>query len=651
MTAFFAAIQRSSESPPPLIDGTLTLVDVQEMFRRAREKTSSDSSTLNYTLWKCLAQDDNIAGILSVLFSLPFLYGFVNSHWAQMTDFMLEKKPGVRQIHTLCIIGKVAAEFNTILKFLVGKKARDNFESLSPHKEQHGFRPMRSSVDAAILKILTFDSARLQKCTIGSIQHDMTAHFNRMYPAMTSLYGARTGVSSNVMFCINRTIDRLRRRVETRLGVSASSYGNTPDCTPLGGMVQGKADVPQWSTQQSDALLKAHCSLATGLNIKSPSLCRQISHHSISYADDTDGQTSCPPATMSPVRTVVSTLQHSAQVWNKLVQICGGLIALHKYNWTLIAWEYLRGKHSLLTSTSERLVMEDSHGTLSVIDFLPPDQPNVGLGYRICPNGSQTPHFSATLDSLRKICQIVVTAHLTEAETRQLLWQRLLPKMTYALHVSSFTRSQCNKLNTSIRRTIIPRLRLNRHFPTAVLYGPLEFGGLEIPEMYTLQDQVQLHYLLKQLRWDRTVANDLLVTLDNFQLVSGLISPLLEYPSPPVDYVELGLLQSIRGRLREMGASLWIEKAWTPALQRIGDESLMARFSLIPGITTAHLRQANIVRLYLRVITIADLSDPTGSYIPSGMLSGDWQAGSDLLWPTQPKPPRSYFAIFRRCLR
>ncbi len=248
----------------------------------------------------------------------------------------------------------------------------------------------------------------------------------------------------------------------------------------------------------------------------------------------------------------------------------------------------------------------------------------MGLGYRICPNGSQTPHFSATLDSLRKIFQIGVTAHLTEAETRQLLWQRLLPKMVYALHASSVTRSQCNKLNTSIRRTIIPHLRLNRHFPTAVLYGPLEFGGLEIPEMYTLQDQVQLHYLLKQLRWDRTVANDLLVTLDNFQLVSGLISPLLEYPSPPVDYVELGFLQSIRGRLREMGASLWIEKAWTPALQRIGDESLMARFALIPGITTAYLRQANIVPLYLRVITIADLSDPTGSYIPSGMLSGDW---------------------------
>ncbi len=35
------------------------------------------------------------------------------------------------------------------------------------------------------------------------------------------------------------------------------------------------------------------------------------------------------------------------------------------------------------------------------------------------------------------------------------------------------------------------------------------------------------------------------------------------------------------------------------------------------------------VRLYLRVITIADLTDPEGSTIPDGMLTGDWQAGSD----------------------
>ncbi len=159
MTAFFSALQTDPHSNLPLIDGTLTTEDVQSMFKRAKERTSSDSSTLNYTIWKCLATDDVIAGIMSVLFSLPFLYGFVNRHWTSMTDFMLEKKPGVRHIHSLRIIGKVAAEFNTILKFLIGKKAMNNYKNSSPHDEQHCFCPNRSSTDAALLKILTFDCA------------------------------------------------------------------------------------------------------------------------------------------------------------------------------------------------------------------------------------------------------------------------------------------------------------------------------------------------------------------------------------------------------------------------------------------------------------------------------------------------------------
>ena len=56
-----------------------------------------------------------------------------------MMDYMLEKKPGIRQIHTLRIIGKVAAKFNTCLKFFIGKKARDNFEATDACDDQHGF--------------------------------------------------------------------------------------------------------------------------------------------------------------------------------------------------------------------------------------------------------------------------------------------------------------------------------------------------------------------------------------------------------------------------------------------------------------------------------------------------------------------------------
>ena len=124
MAAFFAALKKGPvEIGLPRITGHITPSELQGMFRHSKERTSSDPRTLNYTLWKSLAKSDTMAGFIAILLSLPFTYGFPNSHWTHMTDFMLEKKPGVRQIHTLRIIGKVAAEFNTCLKFLIGHRA------------------------------------------------------------------------------------------------------------------------------------------------------------------------------------------------------------------------------------------------------------------------------------------------------------------------------------------------------------------------------------------------------------------------------------------------------------------------------------------------------------------------------------------------
>ena len=77
----------------------------------------------------------------------------------------------------------------------------------------------------------------------------------------------------------------------------------------------------------------------------------------------------------------------------------------------------------------------------------------------------------------------------------------------------------------------------------------------------------------------------------------------------------------------------------------------MERFSQCPHISQAMLRKANAVRIYLRVVTIADLADVGGTFIPAGMLTGKWQAGSDLKWPyQQPLPLATFWSTFRRCL-
>ena len=77
---------------------------------------------MDYTVWKCIAKDDGLAPSFATMMSLPFQYGFVNKRWFKATDVMLEKKPGVRKIHQLRIIGLLEADFNTALKLIFARK-------------------------------------------------------------------------------------------------------------------------------------------------------------------------------------------------------------------------------------------------------------------------------------------------------------------------------------------------------------------------------------------------------------------------------------------------------------------------------------------------------------------------------------------------
>ena len=138
----------------------------------------------------------------------------------------------------------------------------------------------------------------------------------------------------------------------------------------------------------------------------------------------------------------------------------------------------------------------------------------MGLGYRLCPDGNQLPHYENTLGAMQSFCNTCTGAYLTEVEAHRAVVQRYVPKLKYALHPTRWSQDQCRKFDAMARRTFLPPMRLNRNYPGAVLYGLSEHGGLEFPNTYILQDQVQLEYMIKQLRWDKTIANNFLTVLD-----------------------------------------------------------------------------------------------------------------------------------------
>ena len=100
-----------------------------------------------------------------------------------------------------------------------------------------------------------------------------------------------------------------------------------------------------------------------------------------------------------------------------------------------------------------------------------------------------------------------------------------------------------------------------------------------------------------------------------------------------------------------MKATMWIEHQWTPSLQQVHDRAIMTAFIGIEGITLTRLIRANLCRLYPRIITIADLCNTRGTFIPGSRLDGRWRARSSLEWPVLNRPPAEFWRDFRWCIR
>jgi hypothetical protein len=74
----------------------------------------------------------------------------------------------------------------------------------------------------------------------------------------------------------------------------------------------------------------------------------------------------------------------------------------------------------------------------------------------------------------------------------------------------------------------------------------MSMGGMEFPEAHTLQNQTQEPFMLKQLRWDKTLANDILVTLDHIQLLTGFTTPVMQNTASKIDYIGTSYLVEMR---------------------------------------------------------------------------------------------------------
>jgi hypothetical protein len=198
--------------------------------------------------------------------------------------------------------------------------------------------------------------------------------------------------------------------------------------------------------------------------------------------------------------------------------------------WQILVWICVGGEYLLASNRNIKgdLFLKDQRGYSHKIKRMEATKPNPGLGFLICPTADQRFEFKKRLEQARDTAARVSTSTLTTADAWLGLITIALPRITYALCLTRFTKKQLKQLSIAIDNAFLPKLTINRNTPRIILHAPEEFGGISFPSMEIIQDQKGISLFLRQLQWNQEVATDLRIVLSHAQMDSGFVTPLME---------------------------------------------------------------------------------------------------------------------------
>jgi hypothetical protein len=168
---------------------------------------------------------------------------------------------------------------------------------------------------------------------------------------------------------------------------------------------------------------------------------------------------------------------------------------------------------------------------------------------------------------------------------------------------------------SQIFRAILPKMHVNHNTSRAIVHGPEELGGLNLPNMYVIQGVDKLKLFLGHLRIQDRTGQLLHIALGYLQLLSGTGSFTLNLDYEQFRWVETGWLTSLWEFTSKSMLTFDYPLQWLPSLPWSNDIFIMDHFcnqdckDNIMGLLSR-------CRLYLQVITLSDITSADGMFKP-----------------------------------
>jgi hypothetical protein len=244
------------------------------------------------------------------------------------------------------------------------------------------------------------------------------------------------------------------------------------------------------------------------------------------------------------------------------------------------------------------------------------------------------------------------TGHLQQDDAWQALETTILKTLEYPLPALTLTETECNQIIRPVLDAGLNKAAICKTFPKAVIHGPREEGGLNIPNLYTSQGISRIELLQDHLGMNDMMDELLQTSIEAAKVEIGVGRNLFQ--------LDFELYSPI-------ATDCWIKSTWQFAyehnieikdnstrnlqLHRENDIFLMEIFAN-HGYKKETLWKINRCCLYLQVTTLSDITCGYGKTFTKALnCIYDNTIPHHYHWPVQPRPGNQAIKAWRKALK
>jgi hypothetical protein len=647
----------------PEIPDNITFDEFCEGLKTWNERTTTSPSGRHLGHYKILLRlqiynqfNENISKrILYSIYQVIKVMAMIGEtlpRWCNVSTCMIEKVKGLSRIDKLRVIHLYEADYNLVLKIIWARKSVWNAEKNNTlHEGQSGSRPNHRAIDVVLRKEMRYMYARMTRTQLGTIDNDAKSCFDRILCNIAMLVSNYNGIPINFCKMQASTLRKTKFKLRTALGDSTKHYSHSED-TPIHGTGQGSCASPAiWLLLSSllMEILQKHGNGMTMIDVlNNGNIIKEIIE---GFVDDnsifTNEQT-------NNIIQLLQKLKEDGNMWAQLLQASGGMLELGKCFFYLLTWTWdSKGNPVPANINSQKLLTNSEgiylNGSKEILRQKEVQDSHKTLGTYKCLVGKEQDHVGFLTEKSNRMASQLDNCQLNRRQALRAYTSCYIPALLYSLTAVSLSRTKIDNIQQKATTAFLRKCGFDMHFPRAVVYGSIKFGGLGFQQLYVASCCNKIQSILCHINSETMLGRMFLINLNWTQLLSGLGTSILQDNQRTTNYITDNWFDQIREYNNYIGAKITIQNCWTPAKKRENDNIIMDIVTKL-NMVKSKLQIFNNWRIYYQVDSIADVTNANGDCLQDQFINRklalSYKSTSRLHWPQQAMPCIKSFSIW-----